>query len=42
MRRKKLGIVGIECRIQKLLYTRHVDFSVFDERMVSVDQNGDG
>ena len=42
MRDKKLGIIRIKCRIQKLLDTRHVDFSVFDERMVSVDQNGDG
>jgi len=37
---KKAGVKRIEGGIQQLFYPRRVDFGVFDERMVAVDQNG--
>jgi predicted ATPase len=37
---EKARIVRIECRVQDLLYSWHVDFGVFDGRMISMHQHG--
>jgi len=36
---KKNSIVRIECWIQQLLDARHIDFSVFNERVIAMDQD---
>jgi hypothetical protein len=39
MGREKLGVMGIQCRIQSSLDARNVDFSIFNVGMIAVQKN---
>ncbi len=42
MRRKKTGILWVERRMERFLYAGHINFRVFNKRMVSVHEDGGG